>query len=380
MPGRQSELSRIFLEDVMIRFANDTILYLLLGLPLLIVFFYFVGRWKKTAMARFGNLLLLEQLMPSFSRKRRLWKVALLLAAILFMILALARPQVGTALEEVKRQGVDIMVAIDVSESMYAEDVPPNRLAKARREVASLIDKLQGDRIGLIAFAGEAFVQCPLTLDYGAAKIFLDVLEPGLIPTPGTAIGKAMQLALQSFENTERQYKVLILITDGESHDEEVLTVAEEAERQGVVVYPVGIGSTKGVPIPVVDAQGNRTGGFKKSSNGEVVITKLDELTLEKIALQTGGKYYRASSGQAELDRIYDEISKMEKKELASLKFSHYEERFQYVLVFALLFLIIEMLISERRKVKMEWRGRLAPPAPADESNGNLSQIESAQR
>lgn len=364
----------------MIRFANDTILYLLLGIPLLIVFFYFVGRWKKAAMARFGNLLLLEQLMPSFSRKRRTWKLALLLAAILFMIFALARPQVGTALEEVKREGVDIMVAIDVSESMYAEDVPPNRLAKARREVASLIDKLQGDRIGLIAFAGEAFVQCPLTLDYGAAKIFLDVLEPGLIPTPGTAIGKAMQLALQSFENTERQYKVLILITDGESHDEEAMTVAEEAERQGVVVYPVGIGSTKGVPIPVVDAQGNRTGGFKKGSNGEVVITKLDELTLEKIALQTGGKYYRASSGQAELDRIYDEISKMEKKELASLKFSHYEERFQYVLVLALLFLIIELLISERRKVKTEWRGRLASPVLEDEGNGTLSQIDSAPR
>jgi len=358
----------------MIRFANDTVLYLLFALPLLLVFFYLVHRWRRTALARFGNLLLLEQLMPAYSRKRRVWKQVLLLLALGFMILALARPQVGTALEEVKREGVDIMVAIDVSESMYAEDVPPNRLAKARHEVASFIDKLQGDRIGLIAFAGEAFVQCPLTLDYGAAKIFLDVLEPGLIPTPGTALGKAIQLALQSFENTERQYKVLILITDGESHDEDTMAMAEEAERQGVVIYTVGIGSAKGVPIPVVDAQGNRTGEFKRSRGGEVVVTKLDELTLEKIALQTGGKYHRASSGEAELDRIYEEIARMEKKELASLKFSHYEERFQYVLILGLALLLAELLISERRKVKTEWRGRLVSPLTAEQQDGRPGQ------
>ncbi|MDZ7266384.1 MAG: VWA domain-containing protein [candidate division KSB1 bacterium] len=354
----------------MIRFANDTALYLLFSLPLLMVFFYFVQRWRRAALARFGNLLLLEQLMPALSHKRRVWKQVLLLLALGFMILALARPQVGTALEEVKREGVDVMIAIDVSESMYAEDVPPNRLAKARHEVVSLIDKLQGDRVGLIAFAGEAFVQCPLTLDYGAAKIFLEVLEPGLIPTPGTALGKAIALALQSFENTERQYKVLILITDGESHDEDTMAMAAEAERQGVVIYTVGIGSTRGVPIPVVDAQGNRTGEFKRNRSGEVVVTKLDELTLEKIALQTGGKYHRASSGEAELDRIYEEIAQMEKKELASLKFSHYEERFQYVLPFALVLLLVELLLSERRKVRTEWRGRLVAPLTAEEDDG----------
>jgi len=358
----------------MIRFANDTVLYLLLALPLLLVFFYLVQRWRRAALVRFGNLLLLQQLMPAYSRKRRVWKQVLLLLALGFMILALARPQVGTALEEVKREGVDVMVAIDVSESMYAEDVPPNRLAKARHEVASFIDKLQGDRIGLIAFAGEAFVQCPLTLDYGAAKIFLDVLEPGLIPTPGTALGKAIQLALQSFENTERQYKVLILITDGESHDEDTMAMAEEAERQGVVIYTVGIGSAKGVPIPVVDTQGNRTGEFKRSRGGEVVVTKLDELTLEKIALQTGGKYHRASSGEAELDRIYEEIARMEKKELASLKFSHYEERFQYVLILGLALLLVELLLSERRKVKTEWRGRLVSTLTAEERDGRPGQ------
>ncbi len=337
----------------MIRFANDIALYLLLLIPALIVFFVLVFRWKRKAMSRFGNLLLLEQLTPTFSRKRSVWKIVLLLAALSFMILALARPQLGTALEEVKRKGVDVIVAIDVSESMNAQDIAPSRLDKARHEVSSLIDKLEGDRIGLIAFAGEAFVQCPLTLDYGAAKIFLDVLGPNLIPTPGTDVAKAIQMAMKSFESTERQHKVLVLITDGEHHGEDVMTVAEEAEREGLVIYTVGIGSAQGVPIPV-----EQQGGFKKSNSGDVIVTKLDELTLEKIALQTGGKYYRASSSEAELDRIYDDISGMEKKELASLKFSQFEERFQYVLAIAFVLLLIEMLLSERRKAATNGRAR----------------------
>jgi Ca-activated chloride channel family protein len=219
------------------------------------------------------------------------------------------------------------------------------------------MDKLEGDRVGLIAFAGEAFVQCPLTLDYGAQN-FLDVLEPGLIPTPGTNFVAAMQSAMQSFESAERQHKVMVLITDGEdTGGDDVMKMAEAAEREGVVIYTVGIGSPQGVPIPVLDERGNQI-GYKKSRNGEVVVTKLDELALEKIALQTGGKYYRASSGETELDRIYEAISGMDKKELASLKFSQYEERFQYVLAVALFLLIIEMLLAERRKVKVAWRGR----------------------
>jgi Ca-activated chloride channel family protein len=347
----------------MIRFANDFALYLFLLIPALIVFFVMVFRWKRKALSRFGNLLLLEQLTPTYSRKRSVWKIVLVLAAVSFMILALARPQLGTALEEVKRKGVDVIVAIDVSESMNAQDIAPSRLDKARHEVSTLIDKLEGDRIGLIAFAGEAFVQCPLTLDYGAAKIFLDVLGPNLIPTPGTDVAKAIQMAIKSFESTERQHKVLVLITDGEHHGEDVMTVAEEAEREGLVIYTVGIGSAQGVPIPV-EAQG----GFKKSKRDEVVITKLDELTLEKIALQTGGKYYRASSSEAELDRIYEEIANMEKKELASLKFSQYEERFQYVLAIAFVLLVIELLISERRKAAANGRARFVAKAPVQQS------------
>ena len=184
--------------------------------------------------------------------------------------------------------------------------------------------------------------------------MFLDVLEPGLIPTPGTNIGQAIELALKSFESKERKYKVLILITDGENHEGDVIKLAEEAERQGVIIHCVGIGSPEGVPIP----QMGETGGFKKDRDGQVVMSKLDEVTLEKVALQTNGKYYRASSGEDELKKIYDDLNRMEKKELGSLQYTQFEDRYQYVLIVVILLLVAELLIPERRKIKQEWRGR----------------------
>ncbi len=286
-------------------------------------------------------------------------KAALLILCLFFITVALARPQIGTKIEEVKREGVDILVAVDVSLSMNAQDIQPSRLEKAKHEVASLLKRLRGDRIGIIAFAGDAFLQCPLTLDYGAARMFMDALEPGIIPDPGTAIDRALELALRSFENRERKYKVLILITDGEHHGGDLKPLIDQAEREGVVIYTVGIGSPEGVPIPIYDEYGRQI-GFKKDRSGKVVTSKLDELTLEKIALQTGGKYYRASGSEQELDKIYDEISKMEKKELGSVKYTQFEERFQYFLFLAMLCLVIEMLIPERRRVREEWRGRFA--------------------
>lgn len=341
----------------MFRFGFPQLLHLLWLMPALVVFFVFVFRWKKKALIRFGNLEIVQKLIYSVSRKRQILKIALLVGAVGFMALSVARPQIGTKLEEIKREGVDIIVALDVSLSMMAEDIKPNRLEKAKHEIEGLIDRLQGDRIGLIAFSGVAFVQCPLTLDYSAAKIFLDIMDPDLIPEPGTNIVDAIATALKAFEQMERKYKVMVLITDGENHGDDPLKIAEEAERQGVKIYTVGIGSVKGEPIPIVSETGVRQ-GFKKDRKGGVVVTKLDEITLEKIALQTGGKYYRATTGEAELDKIYDEISRMEKKQLASLQYSQFEDRFQYVLIFAILFLVIEMLLPERRVVKREWRGR----------------------
>jgi len=341
----------------MLRFANSYFLHFLWIIPLLILFYVYVFKAKTRALKRFGNLELLKKLSENTSRARQISKIALILIAIVFMIYAGARPQIGTKLEEVKREGVDIIVAMDVSTSMLAKDIPPNRLAKAKHEVENFIDLLKGDRIGLIAFAGVAFVQCPLTLDYGAAKMFLDILDPDLIPTPGTAIGQAIQKAMDAFEQKERKHKVLILITDGEDHEGNALKIAEEADRQGIVIYCVGIGSPKGEPIPLTEGGGKNI-GFKKDREGNVVITKLDEVTLEKIALQTGGKYYRATSGEDELHKIYDEISKMEKKELGSMQFSQFEDRYQYLLIFAIVLLVLEVVIPERKKVRKEWRGR----------------------
>jgi len=339
------------------RFAFSNFLYLLFLIPILIFFFILAFRNKQKALALFGNLDLVQHLSQSVSRKRQIWKTVLMILAAGFLILAFARPQLGTKLRTVKREGQDIMIALDVSLSMMAEDIKPNRLEKAKHEIGSLIDMLEGDRIGLIAFSGRAFAQCPLTLDYGAAKMFLDVMDKDLIPVPGTAIGEAIQKAVASFVEKERKHKVLILITDGEDHIGKPLEVAKAASKEGVVIYAVGIGSVQGVPIPLYDERGNQT-GFKKDRKGEVVMTKLDELTLEKIALETSGKYYRASSSEAELDRIYQDIFKMEKKDLASKQYTQYEDRFQYMLGFALFLLVLEVLISERRKLKGEWRGR----------------------
>ncbi len=341
----------------MFRFASEQYLYTLFFVPVLFLFFIWVQKSKMKALERFGNIKLMEKLMLSKSPKRQNWKKALLILSLFFFLVALARPQIGTKLEEIKRKGVDIFVAIDVSKSMLAEDIKPNRLTKAKHEVATLMRQLRGDRIGLIVFAGEAFVQCPLTLDYGALKIFLDIIEPGLIPKPGTAIGKAIEKAIESFVETERKHKVLILITDGEDTVKDPMKAAEIAEKEGIVIYTVGIGSTQGVPIPEFDGYGKQV-GFKKDKKGNVVTSKLDPLTLEKIALQTNGKYYNATPAEMELSKIYEDIDKMDKKELSSRIFLQYEDRFQYFLVIGLFLLLADLFIPERKKVKTEWRGR----------------------
>ncbi|HEX9652486.1 MAG TPA: VWA domain-containing protein [bacterium] len=341
----------------MVQFANLQLLFLLALIPLFIGFYYVVFKWKTRALNRFGNLELIKKLSASTSRSRQIWKAALVVMGIGLMILSLARPQIGTRLEEVRREGVDIFVALDVSYSMLAEDIKPSRLQKAKYEISKFIDRLEGDRIGLIAFAGEAFVQCPLTLDYGAGKTFLEIMDPDLIPEPGTNVGAAIALATRSFESQERKYKVLILITDGEDHGEDAQQMAEAAEKEGVVIYTVGIGSPQGVPIPIYDERGQNV-GFRKDRRGEVILTKLDAFSLGKIAQVTGGEYYYSATGETKLDKIYEEIAKMERKQLSSKKFSQFEERFQWLLAFAIVLLSLEVVISEKVKTKGEWRGR----------------------
>jgi Ca-activated chloride channel homolog len=340
------------------RFFQEHFLWLLLLIPALAAFYWAAFRRKRRDLERFGNPALVALLTASVSRRRQVLKTVLVTAAVLFLVLALARPQFGTKLRTVKREGQDIVVALDVSLSMQAEDIKPNRLEKAKHEIASMIDKFQGDRIALVAFAGKAFVQCPLTLDYGAAKMFLDAMTPDLIPVPGTAVKAAIEASVTCFSAQDRKHKVLVLITDGEDHAGDPVDAAKAAAKEGVVIYTVGLGSPEGVPIPTASEAGAAPGGFKKNRSGEVVMTKLDEVSLEKIALETGGKYYRATPGEVELERIYDDILKMEKKSLASRQFTQFEERFQIPLAFAIILLALEAALPERRRVKKEWRGR----------------------
>jgi len=340
-----------------LRFENPEYLHLLWGVLFWVLFFVWTVRYKQILLKRFGNLEILEKLMRTYSPARRNLKYVLIIFSYIFFVIALSNPQIGKKLEEYTRRGVDIMVALDVSVSMLAEDIKPNRLEKAKHEVGQLIDLLEGDRIGLIAFAGIAHVQCPLTLDYSAAKLFLNILDTDIIPQPGTAMGDAIKRAIPAFNSEERKHKVLILITDGEDHESDPLEVAKEAEKEGIIIYTVGIGSAQGVPIPIYNKYGNQT-GFKKDRKGNVVTTKLDVLTLQKIAYQTGGKYYLASSGEAELDEIYAEISEMEQKELVSKRFSQYEDRFQIFLALGLVLILLEIIIPEKKREKREWRGR----------------------
>ena len=333
------------------RFGAPENLILMSLVVVLALFFVWSIYRKKKLLARFGDLFLLMKNAPCISYARQGGKAALMLAGVFFLAITLSQLQCGTHMEVMKREGIDIMIAVDVSNSMLAEDMKPSRIDKARQEVRGLIDRLKGDRVGLIAFAGEAFIHCPLTLDYSAAQIFMDVMDVGLVQKQGTAIGDAIRKAAEAFEKQEKKHKVLILLTDGEDHNTDPLGAAGEARKQGIKIFAIGIGSPAGEPIPITDRTGQKV-GYKKDRSGEVVLTKLDELTLQKIALETGGKFYLATSGEMELDRVYDEIDKMEKKELEGKLMVQYEDRFQYPLLLAILFLIGEFFISEKKRVK----------------------------
>lgn len=337
-----------------LKFQYPMLLHGLWGVILLITFFALVMHHKENLLKRFGHLDMIKRMMPGFSRGRVTWKAALFILTYVLLIVAMADPQIGQTVEEVKREGVDIIVALDVSLSMMAEDISPNRLEKAKYEVSKLIDILEGDRIGLVAFAGMAHVQCPLTLDYSAAKLFLRLMDVNLIPQPGTAIGDAIRESMKAFNQKERKHKVLILITDGEDHESKPIEAAEEAAAEGIKIFTIGLGSPQGVPIPMYDRYGNPA-GFKKDREGNVVTTKLDVTTLQTIAFNTGGEYYISTAGETELRKIYEKINEMEKKELTSKQFSQYEDRFQIFIILALLVLIIETFLPIRlRKIKQE--------------------------
>ena len=331
----------------MIRFAHSEYLYVLAALPLLFILFLWMSKLRKQALERFGNPSLLAQLMSASGKYKRTVKFFIVFGALGLVMLGIANPQIGTKLEEVKREGVDIMIALDVSNSMKAEDIKPNRLESAKQEMSRMLDKLQNDRIGLIVFGGESYLQLPLTTDYSACKLMLSTIDVDVVPVPGTAIGSAIRLAMKSFTEGERKHKVIIIITDGENHEDDAIAAAKDAASEGAIVHTIGMGSTEGAPIPVY--QDNAQIGFKKDADGNTVLTKLDEQGLQQIAEAGNGKYIRATNQQNELDVILKEIQSMEKKEFGAKVFTEYEDRFQYFLGAAFFLIVLEFFISERK-------------------------------
>jgi tetratricopeptide (TPR) repeat protein len=332
----------------MLRFEHPLYLWFLLAVPVLAVGFVFLSRRQTRLLLRFIGQLLVPQLAPEASAAKRFLKQSVVLAALACLILAIANPQVGTRLEEVKHEGIDLFVVMDVSLSMKAEDIRPSRLEKAKRDVSELLRKLAGDRVGMVVFAGDAFVQFPLTADYSAADLFLSAIDVDAVPVPGTMIGRAIELALKSFSKDAPTQKVIVAVSDGENTEGDVMGAVEDAKKAGVRVYTVGMGTPEGGPIPIYDKNGNRT-DYKRDESGSIVLTKLDETMLQQIASSTGATYHRATSGGNEIDDVYKELSSLQKVEFGTKQVTGFETRYQYPLACAILLLLMEVLISERR-------------------------------
>lgn len=327
----------------MIQFERPDFLYLLVLIPILLIWFFIIQRQKRKKLQVFAQDDLLATLMPSKSKLRPRLKFIFLSLGFTFFIIGMSNPQIGSKLEEMKRQGVEIIIALDVSNSMLAEDIKPNRLERAKRTVSQLIDKLHGDKVGLIVFAGQAYVQMPTTTDYRAAKMFLSSITPGIVPVQGTAIGEAIALGTSSFTEDNDKNKVLLVITDGENHEEGVVKLAEEATTKGIHIYTIGMGLAKGTPIPIYDRYGRKD--YRRDQEGKVVVTKLNEDMLQQVATAGDGKYIPAT----QLDNLFEDIQKMDKQEFESKVYSDYEDRFQYFFGIALLFLLLELVTLNRK-------------------------------
>ena len=331
----------------MLRFAHPDYLWALWAIPVFAVAFFFFHRWRKILLGRFIDRSMVADLVPDSSTAKRVIKQSLLLMALALLILAAANPQVGTRLEEVKREGIDVFIALDVSLSMKSEDIRPSRLDKAKRDVSALVRKLEGDRVGLIVFAGEAYVQFPLTADYSAADLFISAVDVESVPTPGTMIGSAIEKALESFRNDLPTQKAIIVVSDGENTEGDLAGPISKAKEAGVRVYTVGMGTPDGGPIPIF--QGGTRTDYKRDRAGSIVLTKLDESALQQIALSTDATYQRATSGGNEIDDIFKELAALQKTEMGTLQVTGYEDQFHYPLGLAILLLILEVLLSERR-------------------------------
>ena len=328
---------------------NPTYLAALAAVPVIVLLVVWSTVARRMAFRRLGDPNLIEKLASSVNNRRRRWKGVFLIAAVTLLAVALAGPRFGTKLREVKREGVDIMFALDVSLSMQARDVAPNRLERAKNELKKLLDDLRGDRVGLVLFAGDAFIQCPLTTDYGAVRLFLDVANPQLIPTPGTDFGAALDMALKAFESQvrdpeEQHTRVLVYVSDGENHVGAVDQIRQKAEEEGVAIFAAGTGELEGVPIPLGQSRTNP--GYKKDREGRVVMTALEEAPLRELA--GDGAYFRIARTSSSLNKIIASLERLERTEFAREEFEEYDEKFQWPLAFACLLLIVEVVVRDR--------------------------------
>lgn len=333
----------------MFRFAQPQYLWLLLVVVLMTVLYWAAAVRRRKRLARFGDLSTIAQLMPDVSTARRRLKFGLFCLAVSLVVLALARPQIGSKLREEKAEGIEMMLAVDVSNSMLAEDFEPNRLERTKYAIGKLFEGLRQDRVGLVVFAGEAKVQLPITTDYRMARAFARRIDPSLVSIQGTDIAQALSLASMSFSSGtgDRHSRAVILITDGESHEGDLIAAAKRAAEQGIRVYTIGIGTPEGAPV--------RIGGeFIKDEKGDMVVSKLDEAALEEVARLTGGVYVRATKQDIGLDEVIREINSMEQSELGTIRFEEYNEQFQYLLGAALVLLLLEFLLLDRRNPLLE--------------------------
>ena len=332
----------------MIQFEQNIWLWALLLIPVLVAIYALYLLWRKRAIAKFGEWNLINKLTSGFSIKRKHLKFTLSALALASIIIGIANPQMGTRLEKVKRQGVDVVIAIDVSRSMLAEDVPPSRLDRSKQLISKLLDRMSDDRVALVVFAGNAYMQMPLTIDYSAAKMFLKTMNPDAVPTQGTAIAEAINLSVEAFDEEEDKYKTLIVITDGENHEEGAIEAAKNALDYGILTYTVGVGTNEGSPIPVY--KNRRKVDYVRDKYNNQVISKLNVEMLKEVANAGDGKFFQLTTGTKEIKNILDELGSMEKKEFEDRVFTDFEDQFQWFVGAAMLFLLINFIIPETVK------------------------------
>ena len=341
----------------MVRYTHPEMFYLFIPLTLVLIWYAYKGKKLRMGLETLGTSSITKFLLNRVKYSRIHLRSRLIILGIIFILLASVGPQIGMKLRELTREGVDIFILLDTSASMNAIDVKPSRIEKAKYELGRLLNSLKGDRAGLIAFAGSAHLHCPLTEDYSASRLFLNMMDTDLIVTQGTDLAAAIQLALDHVENNDEKFKVFVLVSDGEDHQGEAILLAESARELGIIIHTLGVGTSAGGPIPIYDDDGNRA-EFKKNRSGQVVTSTLNESTLDEIAHITGGIYIRVENQVNAIAPLLREIDQMEKRELKSHIFSQYEDRYQVFLVIGLMLFLAEFLVPTRTKKEMVWEGR----------------------